>query len=474
MTQPLLLVEPDEATCRALREGFQRAGYTVHCEADGDLAAERLEQLRPQALIFELMLPGSSGFELAARARRLAPPAELPLLALSDVYASASNRRDAVQRFGLLDLLAKPLAPAEVVDTFERLRRQAPPPWPGAAEAQAPRDRENTQPDIAPPRPAPAPEPGRRSLPPVAQRLPDLRTLTPLAPALAARVVPGPGPRAAGAEGSPRPASAAGSAEHPLPPMGAHATPVEALPIELQRGDLVSTPLPALLHGLHRHGATGALYLRHERKKKVIYFLQGSPRQVKSNLLQECLGRILLREGLIAQDELDRSVEEMKTQQRLQGEVLLSMGLISERGLRQGLQRQIERKLFDLFAWSEGSYRFQAEAEPPGAEVQLTQPFCQLLREGVLRFYPGRRVREEIDAIAARNPVWSSNEELREQPMGLSPDEEAFFALLDGYRSADQVLRESGLSREHAERLLLALLYVRKAELAPAPQPGQA
>ncbi|MEQ8985519.1 MAG: response regulator, partial [Deltaproteobacteria bacterium] len=79
------------------------------------------------------------------------------------------------------------------------------------------------------------------------------------------------------------------------------------LPLEL-KGDVADVSFGRLVGGLFARRATGALMLRRSSVKKIVYFVEGVPVFVKSNLLSECLGRVMVSERLITQDECDRSL----------------------------------------------------------------------------------------------------------------------------------------------------------------------
>ena len=465
MSRRILLVEEDDFVCRQLSQAFAREGFEVLRERDGDAAIAILAREKLDGLVLELMLRGASASRVAAAAREQAPPEDLPILAITDVYGGRHCRADAVQRYGLLDLLIKPVNPGEALQAFMRHRRdralapkehQPDLPQPGSSEPAGPSD--------GPEEPAKVPV---RTMPRLtAAARPDVRTLTPLA------LTPIPIQRT---DQSQRVQSEPPSmVQDPQAFFSQEFIPVVTdLPPQLIRGDFELLPFPALLHSLSFHRASGTLYLRQERKKKVIYLVQGVPRQVKSNLLQECLGRILVRESMISENELRASVAEMKARQKLQGQVLVEMGSISEKNLRNGLERQIERKILEVFIWPYGAYRFNPAASPPPSDLCIPTQICELVREGMLRFYPQQKVREEVDALRDHRPIWGSEAAMREQPMGLTPDEEAFFALFNGFRSVQELIQDSGLPRDHSERLLLGLLHVRKAELEPPPPGGE-
>lgn len=455
----ILVVHSDERQRSQLAEAFERVGLASATAASGSEALSLVDDAGIDGMVLDLALSDGSGFDVVRAARRRTAGRDLAILALSELFATPSCQRDAAERFDLLGLLPSTTGCREVVDIYLRRRQSRPSLSPSPPpKQQQPRRHEVTQrasPRRATPSAPPSP-PSSLAAPPAP---PDLRRLTPLA----------------GSYTNPRPQEIGrppADAQPQLPAPRPSAPP--ELAAELLRGELIQVPFPLLLHELHQNRASGTLYLRQDRKKKVVLIADGVPRQVRSNLVQECLGRILQREGLITDEALEASIAQMKARSVLQGQVLLEMGSISERGLKQGLRRQIERKLLEAFAWTWGAYRFSPGSDASAqADDEGGLRVCELVREGMLRFYPADRVAQELDALRDERPVWARELALREQPMGLDPEEEAFFALLDGYRNVAQLVQDGGLPRDHAERLLLALLYVRKAELrTPTPMPG--
>ena len=64
-------------------------------------------------------------------------------------------------------------------------------------------------------------------------------------------------------------------------------------------GELRDLDFAALLHHLHGLRATGALILTNGRKRKVVQVRDGYPVAVKSNLVGECFGNLLVQRGVI-------------------------------------------------------------------------------------------------------------------------------------------------------------------------------
>src|SRR5262249_44959924 len=70
-------------------------------------------------------------------------------------------------------------------------------------------------------------------------------------------------------------------------------------------GNLERVAFPALLHHLHGLRATGTLQLECEKKRKWLELRDGYPVAVRSNLMRETLGKLLLRSGRVSHEVLD-------------------------------------------------------------------------------------------------------------------------------------------------------------------------
>lgn len=65
----ILIVEDDLPLAEVMGRVLSKAGYTVSIESRGDHALNRVEELRPQLVILDWMLPGLDGIEVCKRLR---------------------------------------------------------------------------------------------------------------------------------------------------------------------------------------------------------------------------------------------------------------------------------------------------------------------------------------------------------------------------------------------------------------------
>jgi hypothetical protein len=221
------------------------------------------------------------------------------------------------------------------------------------------------------------------------------------------------------------------------------------------QGRLDVTPLPSILARLARARASGSLLLRRDPVKKIVYLDQGVPVSVKSNLLTECLGQLLARDGLIEPEACERSVEQAKAEGRLQGELLVEAGALDPVQLEPALERQFEEKLFDVFAWRQGLFRFRADDLPTGLpRARVGDPLALTLR-GVRMTFPTDRILLDLAASMDRVPELHLSGAEREA-LQISQEELAWLDLMDGQRTLGALLAMAG-HHETVTRLFYGL-----------------
>lgn len=114
----VLIAESNEELCDHLRESVRAAGYEVAGTAtDGIKAVELLEELKPEVLILDLMLPRLDGMGvLKAVSERQAKPAILVTASFMTEYVSSMLAGYGVQYF-----LLKPYDLATVTDRLREM-----------------------------------------------------------------------------------------------------------------------------------------------------------------------------------------------------------------------------------------------------------------------------------------------------------------------------------------------------------------
>lgn len=239
-------------------------------------------------------------------------------------------------------------------------------------------------------------------------------------------------------------------------------------PLTLQ-ATLEETPFPQLLHDLYTLQATGLLHLERETVKKVIYLRDGYPIFIRSNLLRECLGQMLVRDGMISAEQCEESLQRARQSGRLQGTVLMEMELLTPHLLHEALLQQLTGKLLEIFAWREGSYRFIQARNFKKSVTAIDLCPATLILQGIRLHYSDPQVREMLRPHRDRFLILSENPHFRYQGMELSPRDARLLEECRGDMTPEQILNRHPLTRRETKTMLAALLVSEMVESRNEP-----
>jgi len=218
------------------------------------------------------------------------------------------------------------------------------------------------------------------------------------------------------------------------------------------RGQLTQLALPEILQHLRLTNATGVLSLVSGGARKALYLKNGRVVFASSNLPNDRLGEILIREGKITVEEYEASIKAI-TKGKRQGKVLVEMGALSPKDLWEGVQTQVREIVFSIFQWEEGQFHFEESSLPDKEKITVDLDVMNLILEGV------RRV-DANGAVAGRYPDGSLVLETLSAPAPglIEPYEEHVIALIDGEKSVLEICQDSEIGDNETLKLLYALV----------------
>src|SRR5262245_54374773 len=110
----VLIVEVDLDTRVLYREYLHDSGFRTAEAHNGYQALEKAHELRPDAVLTDLAVPGIDGFELCRALRQSMMMRTIPILAVTG-YASYLDEPDRVRQAGIAQVLVKPCGPDVMV-----------------------------------------------------------------------------------------------------------------------------------------------------------------------------------------------------------------------------------------------------------------------------------------------------------------------------------------------------------------------
>ena len=112
MKQQILVIDDECDLCEILRFNLTAAGFEVHTANSGEEALTK-DLSSYDLLLLDVMMPGMSGFELAARLKQDVSTADIPIIFLT----ALNDEKDTLHGFdlGADDYIAKPFSVREMV-----------------------------------------------------------------------------------------------------------------------------------------------------------------------------------------------------------------------------------------------------------------------------------------------------------------------------------------------------------------------
>ena len=228
--------------------------------------------------------------------------------------------------------------------------------------------------------------------------------------------------------------------------------------------------IPLQLHKLYVEKATGLLHLQRGEAKKIIYLKEGYPIFTRSNVLNECLGRMLVKEGVMTQVDCDQSVERSKESGRLQGTVLIEMGLLTPQELHVALTHQVTEKLLSTFAWRTGTSQFVPGKDFKKNVTQIKLTPASLIMQGINRYWTLKQLDDFLYPFSADYLKQATNPQYRFQDIELNKRGEAIFKSCLGIKTLEQILEQHPLARREVQKVLAALMISEMLECNTTPE----
>lgn len=121
----LLVVEDDRPIAELLKHHFAQAGFTVTTTPNGDEALILIDEIKPDLVILDWMIEGTSGIEVCRRIRRSPSTRKLSVIMLT-ARGEEDDRIRGLET-GADDFVSKPFSPKELVARANALLRRSVP-----------------------------------------------------------------------------------------------------------------------------------------------------------------------------------------------------------------------------------------------------------------------------------------------------------------------------------------------------------
>ena len=224
------------------------------------------------------------------------------------------------------------------------------------------------------------------------------------------------------------------------------------------KGDLVTTPLPAVLRQLADGVASGCLHVLDGIGEAAKVFVRGGQVyavQVPGRRPQ--LGARLVSSGSLGPEALAEALEAQRTE--LQGwrlgELLVHLGYVDQPVVEAFINEQVREQTSDLMRWPTGTWKFRVN-ERTREDVAPPTPVEDLLAEVADRMAEWATITETVhgpDAVPVLSASGQSDSE-----MSIDPDAWSLLCKVDGTRSIAELARECGFTLYEAGQVVYSLV----------------
>ncbi len=222
-------------------------------------------------------------------------------------------------------------------------------------------------------------------------------------------------------------------------------------------GALADVSLADISQLLSMGGKTGCLMLTQKSNFGYIYFDDGKVIYAYLVNRPDRLGDLLVKNGVISQEDLSAAMAKQgQTGGKKLGELLVEGGSLTEEELVKYISIQIEEAVYHIFHWDEGSFQFQADVMPDEGVVRVSVRVDALLMEGARRVDEWGLIEKKISSLDLVFAL--ERDPLQEDEIELTDAQRRIIPMIDGKRSVQDLVDESGLVEFDTGKALYGLI----------------
>ncbi len=227
--------------------------------------------------------------------------------------------------------------------------------------------------------------------------------------------------------------------------------------LDLQ-GNIQKFTLPEIFQLIAAGRKSGTLGIQRDESIVMVYFKNGDiiygygPRQTFH------LGQLLRERGKITVEQLDDAVQSQALSDntlRL-GEILIHKGFIDRADLEKVVEEQVMNLLYSLLSWQNGSFKFYEDQFPTEEEITVSLSVENVILEGLRRLDEANMVKEALPDLKSVYTI-SASQGGRPRAVTLEASQWNIMALVDGYRTIDDIVASSPLEHDETLRCLAQL-----------------
>jgi len=210
---------------------------------------------------------------------------------------------------------------------------------------------------------------------------------------------------------------------------------------------------------------TGVLTIEGRLDKVRLLFIEGniagaeSKRRIEANRL----GKVLVKKGLLSEEDLRDILREQKETNAKLGNILIRKGFVQKEQVEEILVGQIKETIVQIFNWKEGTYDFTPQAIPADKDIPVAIDTQHLLMEGL-------RIVDEWTLIEGKITLDAVFTKKAGVVAELTDEEKDMLPLVDGENDVSTIIDISGKDDYFVSKTLVSLIekgFIETKEVLP-------
>jgi tetratricopeptide (TPR) repeat protein len=223
------------------------------------------------------------------------------------------------------------------------------------------------------------------------------------------------------------------------------------------KGSLKEASLADVCQLLSLGQKSGGLSVADGSRFGQIYFDRGRIIYARIVNRRDRLGDILVRDGVLAQSQLDEVLKRQSLEpERRVGELLVAYNYITRDDLTRYIRIQIEEAIYHLFTWSRGHFFFEVEVRPDDSDVVVSINPETLLLEAARRVDEWSLIEKKIPSLDLLFDV--ERDRLKDSGVELTAEQQRLVPLFDGTRTVHDVVDQAGMTEFDVGKALFGLI----------------
>jgi len=219
------------------------------------------------------------------------------------------------------------------------------------------------------------------------------------------------------------------------------------------KGSLKDFALADILQLIYFQRKTGVLALEGRMDRVRLLFIDGnivgaeSKRRIEDNRL----GKVLVKKGIIKEEDLQSALEEQPSSGVKLGNILMKKGVVTKEQILEILTGQITETVIQIFGWKEGTYEFTSKGVPIDKDLPISFDTQHMLMEGM-------RIVDEWALIEDKLTLDTVFIKKVEDATDLTEEEENILAYVDSENDLSTIIDISGEDDFVVSKVLISLM----------------